>query len=48
MKEWTSGCAALTLLVVIPAIAGAQAFMIDFDTDPVGNPIPAGTVLNTV
>ena len=41
-------CLALALLAAIPAIAGAQAFMIDFDTDPVGNPIPAGTILNTV
>lgn len=41
-------CLPLGLLVVVPAYVAAQAFIINFDTDPSGNPIPAGTVLNTV
>ncbi len=36
------------LLVVMPAIAAAQVYRIDFDQDPAGNSIAAGTVINTV
>lgn len=48
MTSARGACLVIGLLVVVPAVAAAQAFSIDFDRDPAGNSIPAGTVLNTV